>query len=527
MRIAAALLRRLETLSLASALFAVALGYLMHLELMGYQGQGMLWPSVAAMLTIDNPDYASGRLAVVFPPLAFYGSLLVDLLPLGRPVPSGVVLAAVVAGMLVASWYRALRLAGYSVAEACLVVALMAVQPPFLWAIAEAPAAILSVASMYGCGRAAFQLRVGASVVSKTRLALLLPVLAFTDVAGMVVAFSLVLVLAGFVQQRDLLRSVRGTYVILVFPLVFVMGAFIWGNWLFLSDGLAWTREVASRFVGPEGQIVISPWLREYMGDLSRCILPWLFMLVIACPVLFLGTAALWERAVMVEGQVARVGPALFSLVLAIAFAVPMATMFGLVSHPYAYLALGCGLAPLVALTWPAGPLRSAAVASALLFGMMGSSLCASLWAPPDLLRWRTAMFGTPVPRQIETSAALARFLADKDGVMIDERTAARAILLRGTGVGLDLTSHPRFAISITTGHLASPYVAVPNASHDENALDRVRRRFGTLFDRGASGYSLVYDQLGWRVYARLQPEEQPPAGIAAARDAGRPVLVR
>jgi len=501
-----AALRRLEHWGFAVILFGAALAYLLRLSGLGFEGEGVVRTTVPSILTIDNPDYAARQLMLVYPPLPYYGAMLIDALPISRPLPSGLLLSAAIAGLLAAAIYRALREAGYSEVETPVMAALLFMQPPVLWAIAQGPQAILAVAAMYAAGRSAIQLRAGASVISKTRLAMTLPVLALADVSGLVAALCLALVLAGFVQRQDLLRSVTGTYVILIFPLAFAIGTLCYVNWLFLSDPFVWLRQIGARFVGPGGEIAVSPWLREYVSEFGRPLLPWLFMLAISCPALPLGLASLWGRTVLIDGRPAHLGPAIAGLLVALALMVPLGTMLGAAAHPYPYLALACGLAPVVAVTWPASGGRSAALVSALVFGIMGSVLSVTLWAPPELVRWRNACLGVSVPMDITRDQSLAAFLADKQGVMIDERTAGRAIVLRGSGKGLRVSTSPAFIMAANSGQLTAPLVAVPDAETDLNGTDRVRRNFETLFDRGARGYALVYDQAGWRVYARTAP---------------------
>jgi len=48
-----------------------------------------------------------------------------------------------------------------------------------------------------------------------------------------------------------------------------------------------------------------------------------------------------------------------------------------------------------------------------------------------------------------------------------------------------------------------TPFIAVPDPQIGIGAQDRLNKAFPLLYQRGAAGYRLVYDNTNWRLFAR------------------------
>jgi hypothetical protein len=107
----------------------------------------------------------------------------------------------------------------------------------------------------------------------------------------------------------------------------------------------------------------------------------------------------------------------------------------------------------------------------------------------------------------IERIAAinLGNATVGRDGILVDTLNAPAVVLGRGRARGLLSPSDEAFTLGILFSRIDTPFVAVPDPLIGTGAQDRLNKAFPLLYRRGATGYHLIYDNAGWRLFARTE----------------------
>ena len=92
-----------------------------------------------------------------------------------------------------------------------------------------------------------------------------------------------------------------------------------------------------------------------------------------------------------------------------------------------------------------------------------------------------------------------------RDGVLVDTLNAPAVVLGRGGARGLLSPSDEAFTLGILFARIDAPFVAVPDPQIGIGAQDRLNKAFPQLYRRGAAGYRLIFENAGWRLFARVE----------------------
>jgi hypothetical protein len=78
-------------------------------------------------------------------------------------------------------------------------------------------------------------------------------------------------------------------------------------------------------------------------------------------------------------------------------------------------------------------------------------------------------------------------------------------VLGRGGARGLLSPSDEAFTLGILFSRIDAPFVAVPDPQIGIGAQDRLNKAFPQLYQRVATGYRLIFENAGWRLFARTE----------------------
>ena len=465
------------------------------------------WADVLQLWTAH--DVASTTLALTYPPLQ--NALLLLFYPVSGAVgPSLPYLfdTLAMAAVLTHFFWSARRACGDDRVAVGVLAAVM-VHPFVLWAATSGAGDGMLVAEMYLLARALPALAQPRSVRGSTAVGSAMALMALSDPRFMFVVVAMIPCLPVLVNREAVQVSARSAYLLVFFPVVTVVGGYMYVNWLFMGSPFAFLTQTTSEFRGSFTAIEGTPWLRHYAGSFLGSGLIVLGMALLSFPVL-----ALLIRACRARGDRMRSLAAL-TLVPVLGAALATATVF--LAHPVQLLVLL--IAPTLAgLVWAleAG-VRKPALGALLLAGVLGGWGAFSWEAPDAQVRWTAAALGRPSSVAFAGELALGVWLrADSLTTLIDDHSAYPAIVASGSAARLVLPPAQDFKVSTTLHMLVADQIAIPDPSSSIGHADRLNQSFPLLYAKGQKGYTMVYDSGGWRVYRRVHDRrllQVPSAG--------------
>lgn len=450
-----------------------------------------LWASAIAASDSQMPI---GRLVAAYPTIPFLATALLELvMPLGTPTP--VILTAGVLAVLAGVWLASFRRSGIPLAASAIAVLLLALHPALLRAAIAGPAEMMLAAFLCLLGGALYDLRARSAAPEVMAVAFALLGLTFSHPMGAALACAAIPLLVFAVRPEMLASSTANLVIALVFPTVFCIGAFVYMSWVFPGSG--WSFLVAPA----EG---LARWEAGFAQLFGRGLTGSLGLdaalgvgvaLVLAAPLA--PVAITW-----VHRRLPLVAPALVIVTMAMAAAwITVST--GLFGDPAAVAVMPPILAAIMLTRVPIVRERLAAVLPLLLLGWIGGIAGIAIVDPRGATNVRIALQGGGVDQERLAAISLGNATVGRDGVMIDTFNAPAVVLGRGRARGLLSPSDEIFTLGVMFSRIDTPFVAVPDPQIGIGAQDRLNRVFPLLYRRGAPGYSLVYENANWRLFAR------------------------
>lgn len=453
-----------------SALAATALvGYRLssgaEANLAGISGQAIMVAEHRALIQ---------DVLAAYPPLPLLLSVpFAYLPPLG--ITAATLAAIMVAGLTAAVLYYRLRSEPVSLGVALPITLLVALSPVAIQAVAAGPGAALLMLGMLMLCFGLFGMSSDAAVPDMMMTAIALALMVFSHPFGIVLMLATLPALAITSPPALFARAPVSVFLILMFPALFGLASFAYTRWVLGLEPLTF---IAAAVGAPDpGETGQPTHILPFMARIC-------FWLAVAVPVVV--AFLYWSRA-----RVAHLRPAaaLAGTLLLAAFL--QVSFRGEADLPL-ILAMGLTLAAVCAIK-AAREHRNAVLLLLCAGWAAGFFLPAAKPGPASVL-------GSAPP---ETAAAFARALCPLKGVMVDTRAHPQLARLCGTARGFVATGEIDFDIQIQSRRLTSPYVLVEDQGGG-GAFDLIARTFPDLYRHGASGYALIYDRAGWRLYARL-----------------------
>ncbi len=453
-----------------------------------------LW---AGAITASDGIVPIGRILSSYPSIPFLVSTGLQFVsPAGLPAPS--LLAAGLVGMMAGIFFLELRGTGLSLGSSAAATALLAMHPALLRAGIAGAADMFLAAFLFLFGSALYDLRARAAAPEVMAVGFSLLGITFSHPMGAAIAFAASPFLIFAVPPSVIANSAINVVLVLIFPTVFCVGAFIYVSWVFPGSG--W-----SFFAAPAESL--STWAAGFAelfgGSLTGSLaldaaLTIAVAIVLGAPAVLLGLTLAQRRRPLVI-------PALVLAAIAVtAAAVTVLTnMFG---SPAAMNVVVPILAMLVIIRVPDIRARRGRLIAYLVAGWIGG-LAGSIAVDPGTA---LALSGAEPAARISERAdtfRLGQATKDRDGVLVDSDHAPMAVIGRGNARGLIAPTDDNFSLSILMSRIEAPYVAVPEPHSQAAEQDYLNKAFPSLFRDGMPGYRLIYQNRTWRLYARTSRE--------------------
>jgi hypothetical protein len=452
-----------------------------------------LW---AGAITAGDGQMPIGRMLAAYPTLPFLATTLLDALtPAGTPTPvllTGAVLALFAGGLLVS-----FRRIGVPVIVGSLMVLLIALHPALLRAAIAGPAETIFAVFLFLLGGALFALRArsGASEVMAVGLSLL--GLSFSHPMGAAIACAAAPLFVLSIHPEAFSKSSLNLLLALLFPTAFCVATFSYMSWIFPGSG--WTFLIAPA----EG---VATWAagfanlfgRGFTGSLSiDAGIVVIVAVLIGAPLVPVAVVSIWRLRPLLS-------PTLMLVAMTVA-AAALAVTTGVFGDPAAVAVMPPILAAIIIIHMPPVRKRLGIVLTTLVLGWFGGIAGLAIVDPSGTVNVAVALEGRSVDAERVAAIDLGTATLGRDGVLVDTQNAPAVVLGRGGARGLLSPSDEAFALGILFSRIDTPFVAVPDPQIGIGAQDRLNKAFPLLYRRGTAGYRLIYENAGWRLFARTE----------------------
>lgn len=406
------------------------------------------------------------------------------------------IVSVVVIALLLTLWYRHLTQGGYSTAQRALLLLLLLVHPAILWGATTGGSEAIALLMFYLLYRACLRMIYESDIRSFIAIGLVLAAFFYFNVISVFIFVALLPLLVLIVPIRLLRESPLSVYVIIGTPLLIILGAWIYFNWIFLGEPLAFLHTYESGFAGAKSQAETVAWLRAYGGEFVIPTLLGMGYVLFGYPVLLFLLLRSYG-----EGRQLRISLVLmFHPVLSI----------GLATLTY-YLASPLQITVLIAASVMAeisrmACLKSRCMVPLVLLLLLGNATSWYLFVQDGFSHvkpWSTALLHEQTPTG-HGDRALGHWLAEhREPTLLDLKSGYRVVAARGDAVGLLLPFTPEYRLAMRSERPTVPQIAVPDPDSATGRRDAINARFPALYASGLPGYQRVYDENGWRVYRR------------------------
>lgn len=414
----------------------------------------------------------------------------------GLQAISPFVVSAVASAFLLTLWYRHLLQGGYTFTQRVSLVALIAVNPAVLWSATSGGGEAIALLMFYLLYRSCLRMIYEKDIRSFIALGLVLATFIYCDVIAIYLFIALLPLLIFIVPIPLLRESPLSAYLIIGIPLLIVVASWIYFNWIFLGEPLAFLSTYKSAFAGAKEFAETLPWLREYGGQLVEPMLIGLVYVVVGYPVLLF---LLWRShmqgrqlhisLVLMLHPVISIGVGTLTYFLASPFQITMLITASVMAE---IGRLGCH------------KMRCMVPLALLMVTGTATSWYMILANEYSHIRpWSMALQQVQT-QQFSGDSNVGLWLADnRKPTLIDLRSGFRAIVSRGDASDLILPYSKDYRLAMRSEWPGVAQIAVPDPDMPQGKYDEINMRFPKLYETGLPGYERVYDEDGWRVYRR------------------------
>lgn len=456
-------------------------------------GAVTLW---AGAMTAGEGQMPIGRMLAAYPTIPFLATTLLDALtPAGTPTPvllTGAVLALFAGGLLVT-----LRRLGVPMLAGSLMVLLIVLHPAVLRAAIAGPAEMIFAVFLFLLGRALFDLRARSAASEVMAVGLALLGLSFSHPMGAAIACAAAPLFVLSIHPEVFSKSSLNLLLALLFPTAFCVAAFSYMSWIFPGSG--WTFLIAPT----EG---VATWAAGFTNLFGRGLTGSLSLdaglvviaaVLIGAPIAPVAIISIWRLRPLLS-------PTLMFVAMTVA-AAGLAVTTGVFGDPAAVAVMPPILAAIIIIHMPPVRRRLGIVLTTLVLGWFGGIAGLAIADPGGTANVAVALEGHDVDAERVAAINLGHATVGRDGVLVDTLNAPAVVVGRGGARGLLSPSDEAFTLGILFSRIDTPFVAVPDPQIGLGAQDRLNKAFPQLYRHGAAGYRLIYENAGWRLFARTE----------------------
>jgi len=452
------------------------------------------WVTVRALLdagTLHSESHVGmlyGQLAMLAP---FY--MAPKLLPLSQYIVS-----IVAVSVLLAIWHKDLSRAGYGGVERILLISLLAITPTVVWCATSGGTGALSLLLLYLLHKAVLRIVHEGDIRAYIAAGVLMALFLFIDAIAIYLLAILLPVLVIFIPIRQLKNSPHSSLIILGLPLLVVIVSWLYFNWVFYGEPLAFLNSEHSAFLGARPEAESMPWLFAYGGELIRPAAMGITYLAVGFPALFY---LLWSAYRGGHSAVCRIVISCYP-----ALSVGLATMTFYIYSPLQVIALlnAILMAEIVRYRRPPGKTITALLLF-LIIGIIGNGYLVARDRAQQIEAWSGALQHSQDLRDSGAEKVGKWLAAHRLPTLIDLHSGYKVVAARGDALDLITPYSDGYRLLIQSALPKVAQIALPDPDSHAGRIDELSRHFPELYDFGMLGYHLAYDADGWRVYRKTK----------------------
>jgi hypothetical protein len=437
-----------------------------------------------------------GRMVAAYPTIPFLATTLLELVtPVRTPTP--VLLTGAVLALFAGALFVSFRRMGMPLIGGPLMAFLIVLHPALLRAAIAGPAEMIFAVFLFLFSSALFDLRSRSGAPEVMAVALSLLGLTFSHPMGAAIACAAIPLFVFSIHPELFSKGPLNLLLALIFPTAFSVAAFSYMSWVFPGSGwtfliapaegvAAWAAGFSSLFgSGLTGSLALDAGIAVVIA------------LLLAAPLVPVAIVWIWRRRPLVS-------PALMIVAMTVA-AAGIAVTTGLFGDPAAIAVMPPILAAVIIIHMPPVRKRLAVVLPLLVLGWFGGIAGLAIADPSGTVNVGVALKGRNVDMERIAAINLGNATVGRDGILVDTLNAPAVVLGRGRARGLLSPSDEAFTLGILFSRIDTPFIAVPDPLIGIGAQDRLNKAFPLLYRRGTAGYHLIYDNAGWRLFARTE----------------------
>ncbi|NOY70840.1 MAG: hypothetical protein GXP14_00440 [Gammaproteobacteria bacterium] len=453
------------------------------------------WVKVLGVMDADQ--FRIEHLGLNAPHVPLYLLMPFSWLPSNSQGAAPYLLSSLLVALLLVIWNYQLRQKQLTLWQRFLLLLLVLLQVPLLWAATTGENLALTLLVFYFVYRTCLRMSFEADLRSFIMLGILLALLFFIDAGALFIYIALFPFFALIAPRRIFLASPISVYIVIAIPLAVAVLAWGYLGWIFEGTANNFIHQPNSTFLGGWQHTPESPWLIRYGGQWLAPLGASVVLLIVYFPIFLLLLALLVKHKNHLKVSLVLLCVPL----IAIAFA---SSKFYL-ERPVEMLALlMVGVMAELSVIQIRQGWKFPAVVLLLFVGGI-SGWYHFLQTPDPVARdWQKALLGHQDNRY-EADLALGQFLSRHRGEMlIDDLTAYRAIAARGDAEKMALPRSDQFKLQTRQQRPDIEYIVVPNPRIKKGGWDRINKHFPDLYHEGMKGYRRIYDDQGWRVFRHV-----------------------
>lgn len=442
----------------------------------------------AQQLRIDNLgfDMLYGQIALLAP------SILLPALQKWSHYLVGVISVA----WLLTIWYRSLSRRGYTGLQCSLLLVVIGLNPALLWGATGGGTLAVSLLILYLLHSVILQVLYQGDIRSYIAAGLLMALYVVFDATAGYMLFVLLPLMVLFTPVKHLQLAPHSVYIILGLPLLLVVLSWLYFNWIFYGEPLAFYTSATSIFRGVSAEADRHAWLYAYGGEFFRPMSVGLIYIVVGFPALIYLLYMSYRRGRSVHAS------------LALAYYPAVAIGLATFSH---YLDTPLQISSLAIVIVMAEVVRHDAAgrfsfATLVLLLTLGIGMNWYLFSKDDnvqIRNWRVALI-EEIPVNGADEDKLGAWLSQhRSSTLLDLHSGYRVVAARGDAREVVMNLADGYQRALRSGTPDVAQIVVPNPDSYAGEHDEVNRMFPTLYEQGLDGFELTYDEGGWRVYQK------------------------
>lgn len=468
----------------------LCLGLLQH----GFVGQTATEIWTRFLIVRDAAQFTPEYVGLLFPPVPVALTAIVSYLPLLTKGAAPYLVSVLAMASLLAIMFFDLS-QRHGLSFAALFVCLLGLNPALIWVATTGSNSALCMLVFYGLIREVVNLNLARDPLVYLRFGCLLCLLFFVGEPALYLSCALFPLLPLLMPEQPLKQSPLSVYLVLFSPLVLGVLSWMYLNWLFMHNTLAFMTAPDALLRGAFSSATDDVWLRTNGGKFFAPLMTTLVELLLVFP----ACLALPQVALR-HGKLSAVFVTMSTVIIASGFG----TMLLFVAHPLEMIVFGAVALMIGVKEMPLSIGRRRNIQILMMLGIFSSWLVFWHQPSPEMVRWYEAISGNQQTHPAEVEQALGRFLAEQTTpTLLDDHALPYVIAERGNAKDLILPYSYAFKLDMASTPAHAQQFVVSQPGSPAALRDKITQRYPYLYQKGLPGYVIVFEQGDWRVWKK------------------------